>query len=67
MLPDILEFFDHIMMNENWEKPVPMAVLSQLGLQRFHASHQNSPSGDRPNGAPTGAVAGAGGSGCAPG
>ena len=36
--PDILEFFNNIMMDENWEKPVPMAVLSQLGLQRFHAS-----------------------------
>ena len=32
LLPDILDFFDTIMMDKNWEKQVPMAVLSQLGL-----------------------------------
>ena len=45
MPPDILEFFDNIMMDENWEKPVPMVVLSQLGLQHFHASQQGQAGG----------------------
>ena len=60
---DILEFFDNIMMDENWEKPVPMAVLSQLGLQRFHAFHCRAPGGGSQGGVPAGGGAGAGGSG----
>ena len=61
--PDILEFFDNIMMDENWEKPVPMAVLSQLGLQHFHLSHWGlQPSGgSRSSGAPSGGAPGGGG------
>ena len=58
--PDILEFFDNIMMDENWEKPVPMAVLSQLGLQRFHSSQQVQVGGA---GVPTGSTGRGGGSG----
>ena len=57
--PSILDFFDNIMMDENWEKPVPMAVLSQLGLQRFHPSQRGG--GSRAPIAPTGA--GQGGTG----
>ena len=56
-LPDILDFFDSIMMDENWEKPVPMAVLSQLGLQCFHSSQQGQSGG--PN-VPTGSSGGGG-------
>ena len=53
------------MMDENWEKPAPMAILSQLGLQCFHSSHRGSPpsSGARPSGAPSGAPGGGGGAG----
>ena len=50
-------------MDKNWEKPVPMAVLSQFGLQRFHSLQQNTPSGGRTSGAPTGTTTGSGGNG----
>ena len=61
--PDILEFFDNIMMDKNWEKFVPMVVLSQLGLQYFHLSHRGPQPGGgaRPTGAPSGAPGGGGG------
>ena len=60
--PDILEFFDNIMMDKNWEKPVPMAVLSQLGLQPFHSSHWGAQPGGgaRPSGTPGGGATGGG-------
>ena len=63
-LPDILECFNNIMMDENWEKPVPMAVLSQLGLQHFHSSQKGqSASGGRGVGGPNGGATGSSGSG----
>ena len=61
--PDISDFFDNIMMDENWEKPVPMAVLSQLGLQRFHSSQRGRGSTPSAPAGPAGRGGAGGGSG----
>ena len=47
-------------MDKNWEKPVPMAILSQLGLQRFRPSQQGQAGGAN---APIGSTSGGGSGG----